>query len=539
MIDHISIKDFAIIKDAEIDFDEGLNIITGETGAGKSIIIEAVSLVLGSRADSSFIRHGCAKAIVGLTATVDGEEYVISREITAAGKNLCRLNGRLATVAEVAAAASKIAAIHGQYDNQALLDPDNHIKLVDDYGKAEITPLKDDFTAAYNDYKQKRKALEKLVADEKESRRNANVYRFQIGEIESVAPVPGEDEELSNSVELMKNSEKIYDSLHTAGELINDGETNVLTMIGEALEELNKASRYSEEISQLAERWSGVYYDAQDIGASVKELSDMLSFSPDELDASISRLNSIDDLKKKYGPEISDVLEYAETIKKKLALTEDFSSEKEALDKASKAALAVLREKAEALTEARTRYAGKLSQAILNELKELNFKDAELEMQVRKAPAISQNGSDECEIMISTNKGEPLKPLVKTASGGEISRIMLAIRNVTGEDARVSSMIFDEIDTGISGVTASVVAKKLREISGRHQIICITHLPQIAAAGTSNYMIYKDSDSDSTYTHVLKLGESEKEQEIARLLGGDHVTETTVKSARELIENYK
>ncbi|MGN0709949.1 MAG: DNA repair protein RecN [Anaerovoracaceae bacterium] len=537
MIDHISIRDFAIIKNTEIDFDEGLNVITGETGAGKSIVIEAISLVLGSRADSTYIRHGCDKAVVGLTATVDGEEIVISREITSSGKNLCRLNGHLATVGEIASAAGRIAAIHGQYDNQALLDPENHLKLVDDYGKKEITPLKESFLSAYNEYKHARKALEKLIADERESLQNRDVYMFQLREIEDVDPKPGEDEELTASVDLMKNSEKIFDSLNTANEMVNGGDTNVLSMMGEVLEQLEQASRYSDEIASASEKWSSLYYDAQDISSDIKGMTERLSFSPEELDSKISRLDDIENLKKKYGPEIDDVTAFADRLREKLALTDDFSGEKERLESAAREALAALREKASLLTEAREKYASEMGSAILKELKELNFKDADLRIDIKKAPAITQDGSDECEIMISTNRGEPLKPLAKTASGGEISRIMLAVRNVTGDYDNIPTMIFDEIDTGISGVTASVVAEKLREISKKHQIICITHLPQIAAAGTSNYEIYKDSDEESTYTHVLKLSEKEKEQEIARLLGGTHITDTTLENARELIKS--
>ena len=535
MIDHISISDFAIIRNTEIDFEDGLNIITGETGSGKSIVIEAVSLALGSRADSGYVRHGAKKARVQLQADLDGEEVILAREVSAAGKNLCRVNGELVTRGRIAEEARKIADIHGQYDNVSLLDPERHLTLVDQFHKAEIRPYLDAFREAYHAYRETRLKLEKLVKEERENRRKIDFYTFELKEINEADLRPEEEEGLSDRLSVLKNSEKIFAAAGAASSLLTDGENDVLSLLGEAERSLGSISSYSAELTEIHEGVSGAYYELQDLAERIRRIADGSDFDPSEVDQVISRLEQIDRLKKKYGADIPEILAYRDRIAGELSLIENFDEEKEKLEKETKERLAALKEKAEDLTLFRTKTARELSAAIEAELHDLNFKDAKLVLQIRKAPAITQNGQDECEIMISTNPGEPLKPLAKTASGGEISRIMLAIKNVTGDYDNVPTMIFDEIDAGISGITASVVARKLKEISREHQIICITHLPQIAAAGDVNFRIYKDTENGATFTHVEKLSEEGRRDEIARLLGGDSITDTTRKSAEELI----
>lgn len=539
MIQHLLIQNFAIIENTEIEFEDGLNIITGETGSGKSIVIEAVSLALGARADSSFVRSGKDKAVIQLAASLDGQDYVITREISATGKNLCRLNGQLVTLGEISALASRIADIHGQYDNQNLRDPRQHLALVDQYRDAEISPLRAEFDAAYAAYKESRGQLDTLLKSEKESRKQADFYRFELAEIQRVDPSPEEDEELTEQIAILQNSEKIFSAVESAYGPLDENEFNVLSSMGNIQSSLESIRNFSREFAETADIFNDAYYGLQDVAARLAGIREQISFRPEELDKLISRLDQIDELKKKYGGSIGDVLAYCDRIQQELSQLENFDELRGTLEQETKQRLRALRTSAAALTGARQASAEALGQAIESELHDLNFDSARFEIRISAAPAISAEGGDEAEILISTNRGEPLKPLIRVASGGEISRIMLAIKNITGTYDKIPTMIFDEIDAGISGITASIVGRKLREISSSHQIICITHLPQIAACGDANYRICKETDANSTYTHVDRLDEEATVDEIARLLGGEIITETTRRSARELISGKK
>lgn len=539
MIQHLLIQNFAIIENTEIEFEDGLNIITGETGSGKSIVIEAVSLALGARADSSFVRSGKDKAVIQLAASLDGQDYVITREISATGKNLCRLNGQLVTLGEISALASRIADIHGQYDNQNLRDPRQHLALVDQYRDAEISPLRAEFDAAYAAYKESRGQLDTLLKSEKESRKQADFYRFELAEIQRVDPSPEEDEELTEQIAILQNSEKIFSAVESAYGPLDENEFNVLSLMGNIQSSLESIRNFSREFAETADIFNDAYYGLQDVAARLAGIREQISFRPEELDKLISRLDQIDELKKKYGGSIGDVLAYRDRIQQELSQLENFDELRGTLEQETKQRLRALRTSAAALTGARQASAEALGQAIEAELHDLNFDSARFEIRISAAPAISAEGGDEAEILISTNRGEPLKPLIRVASGGEISRIMLAIKNITGTYDKIPTMIFDEIDAGISGITASIVGRKLREISSSHQIICITHLPQIAACGDANYRICKETDANSTYTHVDRLDEEATVDEIARLLGGEIITETTRRSARELISGKK
>ncbi|MBR2548151.1 MAG: DNA repair protein RecN [Eubacterium sp.] len=538
MIDHISIRNFAIIENTEIDLRDGLNVITGETGAGKSIVIEAVSLALGARADSSFIRHGEEKAIVELSAEIGDEDFVISREVSFAGKNVCRINGRMATLAEVQELAHKIADIHGQYDNQLLLDPAHHLDLVDAYRMAQTGPALSEFKEAYDAYKTIRADYDALIKSATENRRKQDFYQFEIKEIDKVSPKPGEDKELEDRISILENSEVIYNALNSSRSMLDSEDSGILSMLGTVQENLSHVSRYSDQLKKLSDEIGEACFSLQSSSDEMRSICEMTDFSPVELDKAISRLDEIDDLKKKYGETIDDVLSYRDRISRELDTIENYDDRKKSLEASLETAKKDLMAKASVLTEVRKENAALLGSAIQEELRDLNFTDSTLKIEIRKAPAITHTGADEAEILLSANRGEPLKPLARIASGGEISRIMLAIKNVTGSHFDVPTMIFDEIDAGISGITASVVARKLRAIAKDHQIICITHLPQIAAAGTSNYRIFKESDETSTYTHVERLDEDKKTAEIARLLGGENITDTTLASARELVDSF-
>ena len=536
MITHISIRDFAIIENVEIDFHEGLNIITGETGAGKSIVIEAVSLALGSRADTAFVRSGKEKAIVQLVGTIMGTEYVITREISAAGRNLCKVNGEIVTLAHLNLICKKIADIHGQYDHQSLLNPDYHIKLVDMYKKEDINPVKQKVSAILRHYRDISGQLKRLLAEASENQRKRDFMAFELDEIRKAALIPGEDSELEEKIALLQNSEKIYENLAGSYEIINGEEYSSLTALKKSMDMLSDISNYSSNIAELHQQLSDAYYQIEELSSEIRTMRDKTVFSPEELNHAIARMDLLDNLKKKYNLSIEGLIEYAEDLEEKLSFVENLDEMKKDLTELQQKCESDLKNACSELTSLRKAAAAELEVKILAELSELNFKDAQLSIEFTSAPEYTDNGTDVVEFMISTNKGENLKPLSKIASGGEMSRIMLAFKKIVGDYDEIPTLIFDEIDAGISGITASIVGRKLMQIADSHQVICITHLPQIAAFGHHNYKIAKESDESSTYTTVLHLRQDEKVQEIARLLGGINITETTLQSAKELIE---
>lgn len=536
MITHISIRDFAIIENVEIDFHEGLNIITGETGAGKSIVIEAVSLALGSRADTAFVRSGKEKAVVQLVGYLMGQEYVITREVSTAGKNLCKVNGEIVTLAHLNLICKKLADIHGQYDHQSLLNPDYHIKLVDLYKKDQIQPAKEKVSVIFMHYREVSSKLRKILAEESENRRKRDFMQFELEEIRKAELVPGEDVQLEETINLLQNSEKIYESLAGAYEILNGEEYSSLSGTRRALDMLSSITDFSQNLADIHSQLSDAFYQIEELSGEIRDIRDRTFFSPEELNQAISRMDMLDNMKRKYNLSIEELIAYGDDLEEKLSYVENIDQMKSELTALQEKCRTDLESACQELSQLRKDAAAELETKILAELEELNFKDAQLTIEFRTAPEFTDNGTDIVEFMISTNKGESLKPLSKIASGGEMSRIMLAFKKIVGDYDEIPTMIFDEIDTGISGITASIVGKKLQQIAANHQIICITHLPQIAAFGAHNYKISKESDENSTYTTVLELIADEKVQEIARLLGGINITDTTLQSAKELIE---
>lgn len=550
MISHIRIKDFAIIDTVDLDFLDGLNIITGETGAGKSIIIEAVSLALGSRADTAFIRSGKDKAVVQMVADLDGEEYIITRELSAGGKNVCRINGEIVSLGQLSQLCRRIADVHGQYDHQSLLNPENHLRLVDSCLEKEIVPVRDQVSELYRKYSETRHELSSLLSGQAEAERKRDFMRFELAEINGAKPYAGEDEELTEKVNLLQNSEKIYQNLSTIYELLHEASPSAVDSIGGSMHLLEEISRFSNEINGLHAELADVYYKIEDITTSIRRFRDNISFSPEILEEAINRQNVLDSLKRKYGGTIEKVLEYKEKIAIDLDKIENIDSLRDKLTKDQSELEEELAGASAELTVLRKKSAKVIEERINEELKELNFKDAAFSVafyEERTADktgltpesankvTFTANGTDRIEFLITTNKGELPKPLVKIASGGEISRIMLAFKQIIGNFDEIPTMIFDEIDVGISGITASIVGKKLSDISKSRQIICITHLPQIAAYGDHHFRIEKVTSGEATLTTVTPLDDSEKINEIARLLGGINITETTLKSAEELI----
>lgn len=543
MISHIRIKDFAIIDTVELDFHDGLNIITGETGAGKSIIIEAVSLALGSRADTAFIRSGKEKAVVQMMADLDGEEYIITRELSASGKNICRINDEIVPLAQLSKLCKRIADVHGQYDHQSLLNPENHLKLIDTYHDQNISPAREAVAEQFRIYSETKHELAALLANQADAERKRDFMQFELSEIAATNPYPGEDEELSQKLVLLQNSERIFQNLSGVYEYLYDASPSAADRIGKSLHMLQEISSFSGEINGFHETLSDVYYRIEDLTSEIRRYKDGISFSAEVLEETISRLNTLDGLKRKYGGSLEKVLEYKEKITQDLEKIENIDFIRDKLKKELLEYEASLSEACIKLTALRKDSAKEIEHRINEQLKELNFKDAcftvSFQNEDHDKPVFSSNGTDRIEFLITTNKGELPKPLARIASGGEISRIMLAFKQIIGDFDQIPTMIFDEIDVGISGITASIVGKKLSDISKQHQIICITHLPQIAAFGSHHYKIDKETVNGTTHTTVVPLGHTEKIREIARLLGGLNITDTTIKSAEELVQLSK
>ncbi|MDD6311445.1 MAG: DNA repair protein RecN [Firmicutes bacterium] len=543
MIRHIRIKNFAIIASTDIELNDGLNIITGETGAGKSIVIEAVSLALGSRADTAFIRSGEDKAVIQMIADYEGEEYVITREISASGRNLCRINDEIVTLGQLNALCSKLADIHGQYDHQSLLDPEKHLHLVDTYQKDKIGPAKAKVAEIYGEFSDAVSKLRTLEKSASEASRQRDFMAFELKEIQDADLKAGEDVELEESIALLENSEKIYENLAGAYEIASDCEYSILSALKSVADMVSDTGEFSSDLAELGERINGLYYELEDACSSIRESRDAAVFSPEELDRCIARYEIIKRLKEKHGMTLDEVIAYGEELEEKLLLIQDVSASREELKNKIAEIKTRLAAASEELSVLRKAAASKLEELITQQLAELNFNNADLKIDFESSydphasmSGFTPEGTDIVQFLITTNKGEPLKPLSKIASGGEMSRIMLAFKKITGDYDNIPTMIFDEIDSGISGIAATTVGRKLKEIADNHQIICITHLPQIAACGSHNYRIYKESDDDMTYTSVQKLTKEEKAGEIARLLGGANITETTMASAKELIE---
>jgi len=535
MISHISIRNFAIIENTEISFYDGLNVITGETGAGKSIVIEAISLALGSRADTAFVRSGRDKAVIQLVSSSCGEEMIITREISAAGKSLCKINGEIVTLAQLSRTCKEIADIHGQYDHQSLLNQENHINILDSYDSKAVSRLKAEVQSLFSKYNETKNKLAGITANHEDNLNKRGFMRYELDEIRKAGLAKGEDETLKNEISLLQNSEKIYQNLSNAYEISYAGVNSSLDGLKKSLSMLLEIGGYSKEISGVAEEFQEAYYKLEDLCRDIRNIRDRISFSEEDLEAALSRLDLIDSLKRKYGGSIEKALKYAEDIEDRLSYIENIDEAKESLSMELGTLEADLKRSSEELSALRKDCAKELERQILSELMELNFNDASLSIDIARENSYSSSGVDKVEFLLSANKGEALKPLSKIASGGEMSRIMLAFKKIIADYDDIPTMIFDEIDSGVSGITASIVGKKLRQIAENHQVICITHLPQIAAFGKHNYKIQKDSDDNMTYTTVAELDEDAKILEVARLLGGINITGKTIENARELI----
>lgn len=535
MINYLSIKNFAIVENTEIQFNKGLNIITGESGAGKSIIVEAMSLALGSRADSSYVRTGADKAVIQLVAEYFNEEYVITREISTSGKNLCKINGEIVNLNQLQQLAQNIADIHGQYDNQSLLNSNLHLDLVDKYEHSTISSYKEKVAELYQAYKSILIKIKKEREEIEKHTQNREMLEFQLQEIREANLKIGEDTELIEKLKEEENKEKIFSGFQKAYQVLDNEEFSPLRQISMTQRYLRDISDLSRDASHLEDEFADAYYRLEDTINKTKNILDRLPYSSAEIDALSERLDIISSLKKKYGDTIEGILHYAEKIERDLQKIDQFHLDINSMEVERDRTGEMLKAATESLTNLRKRSASTLEAKIQNELRDLNFTNSQVSIKVQPLEKYTANGIDKVEFLISTNLGEPLKPLSKIASGGEMARIMLAFKNIIGEYDGIGTMIFDEIDSGISGQAASVVGKKLLDVSNKHQIIAITHLPQIAALGNHNYKIVKSTVGFTTATDVVALTEKGKVEEIARLLSGDEITDIAIENAKALI----
>ncbi len=535
MITHISIKNFAIIEELDVDFHKGLNIITGETGAGKSIIIEAMSMALGGRSDKTYVRTGCDKAVIQMVADHLNEEAILTREISSEGKSLCKINGEIVSLAQLNEFCQNITDVHGQYAHQSLLNPENHIKLVDAYEKQSISSAKKRVAELYDDFKESSNRLDSLIAETRENSRKKDFMEFELNEIGMANLTVGEDTQLAEQLLYLRNKEKIYQNFEIAYNTARSDNCSLLEVLSEIQKTLKQISDVSRDAANLEDEFTDMYYRIEDLCTKLREAKDKIVFSEQELNEITIRDDFLENIKRKYNKTIEEIIEYGQSLEKELNSIENMDVEIESLKVEKIRIEEMLREESARLTHLRSTSAKTLQEKITNELDDLGFQDAVLSIQVSSLPRYTPDGVDSIEFLISTNKGSDLKPLSKIASGGEMSRIMLAFKSVIGDYDGIPTMVFDEIDSGISGATASVVGKKLMEISQRHQIISITHLPQIAAYGDHHYRIEKTAGEHMTYTTIRSLSDKEKVEEIARLMSGINISDTTVKSAKEMI----
>ena len=549
MLSLLHIENIAVIECADISFDRGFNVLTGETGAGKSIVIDAISAILGQRAYRDMIRTGSNKASVRAVFTnvpdlpwfeENGVEYdpetIIQREIYLDGKNVCRVNGSLVTVSILNKLGIQLINIHGQHDSASLFDEDNHLQFLDDFSRNEN--LRVAYREQYDAVAKLRREIDRMSMDEGEKLRRMETLKYQIEEIEKAELEAGEDEELETRRKLLQNSEKIASGLNDAVENLYGGDDadGAATLLSIAERALARIAKYSDDIASLHEKVADMMYQVQDVAEIARDVRDDLAYSADELEQIESRLDVIHKLRRKYGATCTDILAYLEKAKQELDEIEFADDHLERLKKKLQTAENAAWNAAFKLRENRKETAEVLSDRILTELAQLDRPKVQFACQFTEID-LTSGGADAVAFYMSANVGEALKPMSKVASGGELARIMLAMKNVLAEQDKVNTLIFDEVDTGVSGRAAQKVAEKLRSVARNKQVLCVTHLPQLAAMGDTHLLIAKGERDGRTYTTVTPLDLEGRKRELARIIGGANITETTLKSAEEMLQS--
>ena len=536
MISTLHIKNIGIIDDVIIDFNNGLNVLTGETGAGKTLIVDSLAIIAGGRFSKEMIRRGENNSFVEMCLYLPENEYsidgniIISREINCNGKNLCKINGRLVTVNELKEFMKNVIDIHGQFDNQTLMDKMYHTRYLDKFVGKSIIDLKEKYIKLWVEYKKIKIKLQNNFGDDKEKQRKLDLLKYQLNEIEAANLKIGEEEKLEEKRKLMINSEKVSENLNYVDANLNENAIDVVSSSIRALEKIGDIDkRYEEKLIEL----KNIYYEIQEFARDISGLTNDIYFDENERNEVEMRIDIINSLKRKYGNSIEEILKYKEELALEIDRIVNLEEENEELKKQKNEIENKMNDLCTEITKLRGKYARQLNERINKELYELDMKSAKFSANITQDSEFTENGLSHIEFMITTNAGEEEKPLGKIASGGEMSRIMLGIKTVLADIDEVPVLIFDEVDTGISGKTANTVGEKLREIAKKHQVLIVTHLASVAAKGEHNYYIYKETSNGKTRTKIKKLSEKETIEEIARIATGD-ITEITLSHAREL-----
>lgn len=536
MITTLHIKNIGIIDDLSIDLNQGLNVLTGETGAGKTLIIDSIGIISGGRFSKEMIRKGENTSYIEICMyepnskeAIDGN-IIVSRQIWANGRNMCKINGRMVTVNELKDFMKRYIEIHGQNDNQTLLESKTHLMYLDSFIGDKIIEIKSKYYEKYQRFNEINIELKANYGDEKERERKLDLLRYQISEIEEANLTENEEEILEEKRKIMLNSEKISNNLNKADEAIQNSSIDSLSIAIRALEKIETIDKNYEKVSS---NLKGIYYELQELARDISNYKEDIYFDEQERNKTEERLDLINSLKRKYGNTIKEILEYKKEIQEEIQHIENLEDYNNKLKSELEQIQNEMEEMSEQINKIRVKQAQKLSESINLELKDLEMKNAKINVKVEKQENFNKEGKDKVEFLISTNLGEDEKELIKIASGGEMSRIMLAIKKVLSDTDKTPVMIFDEIDTGISGNAANAVAEKLNSISKFHQVLCISHLPNIAAAADYNYFISKKVTNERTNTNVKLLQEKEVIEEIARISSGK-VNDVTIKYATQL-----
>ncbi|KOS68117.1 DNA recombination protein RecN [Lysinibacillus contaminans] len=552
MLRELSIRNFAIIEDLTVSFSDGLTVLTGETGAGKSIIIDAVHLLAGGRGNSEFIRHGAKKAEIGGLFQVSSDQHpiykkldeagieveedtiILRRDLNDSGKSVCRVNGKLVPLSVLRDIGSSLIDIHGQHENQELMDEKQHIYLLNQFAAERLAPIQEKYSEHYEAYRTLRKELASISIDEQLMAQRIDLYQFQIKELDDANINSSEEDDLLDERRRLMNFNKIFERSSTAYEAIQ-GESKGLDWIGTAMGAIDDVAAIDEHFKETSEAVTTAFYALQDAAYQIKNILDELEFDPARLNEVEQRLALMQNLKRKYGSTVKEILAYHEKIKNEL---NELLNRDEILQVKERKVLemeTVLTDLAEHLSAVRKEAAIELSEAIMAELRELHMEKAKFIVNFDLLPSFDANGKDQVVFYISTNVGEPPKSLPKIASGGELSRMMLALKTIFSSSNGVTSIIFDEVDTGVSGRVAQAIAEKIAAISINSQVLCISHLPQVAAMADHHYFIKKEVEHDRTFTSLAEIDTKARIEEVSRMMSGAEITELTLQHANELL----
>lgn len=554
MLYELTIRNFAIIEELDVSFDKGLTVLTGETGAGKSIIIDAVQLLAGGRGSQGYIRHGADKAeleglfliedknhpvittLENFGIEVEEEAILLRRDINANGKSVCRINGKLVTIAIMREVGNKIIDIHGQHENQELMHERRHIHLLDQFAGRKMKEAYQSYSEIYEQYVKLKRKLETATENEQQVAQRIDLYSFQLTEINNANLVIGEEEELFDEQRKLQNFSRLFERLNTAYEAIS-GDAHALDWVGSAMSDLEDAADVDKSLSVQSEAVANSFYALQETGYELKNMIDDLEFDPARLDVVESRLALLGSLKRKYGQTIEDILLHRDHIADEL---DQLVNRDERLHREQLKFTQIIKDlevEAEELSILRHEAAKRLEVAIMEQLEQLHMGKASFKVMIteKKANEFDSSGYDDVAFHIATNVGEPLKPLVAVASGGELSRLMLALKTIFSKHQGVTSIIFDEVDTGVSGRVAQAIAEKIAMVANHSQVLCISHLPQVAAMADQHYLIKKEVKNKRTMTSIENVHNQDRTDELSRMLSGAETTELTLKHAEELL----